>query len=168
MQTKQLAVSMIMAVCYGAETMEYNWDGPEVTSGDKTLTATGSTDWAVSGEGEERKLTRYMTHTLTFEDDTQELEKNIEQAQVYTCLPDLDKEEGYWCFVNQFGHFGDSSLIYFMAFQNSSADELPEFTSQVFAIDDLLGETGTAMNSVYSWTKELDGDAEVEAVALVE
>ena len=109
-----------------------------------------------------------MTHTLTFEDDTQELEKNIERAEVYTCLPDLDKEEGYWCFVNQFGHFGDSSEIYFMAFQNSSADELPKFTGQVFPHKELEAESGTVQNSDYTWTKVLDGDAEVEAVALVE
>ena len=133
MQNKQLVVSMIMAVCYGADTTEYDWEGPEVTSGDKTLTATGSTDWAVSGEGEERKLTRYMTQTLTFKDASQELGKNTgslvqEAAEVYTCLPDPDKEEGYWCFVNQFVIEDDLSAIRFFAYQNSSADELPELT----------------------------------------
>ena len=103
MQSK-IVLSFLVAVCKAAET-SYEWDGPTVTSNKKTLIASGSTDWTTTGSGADRKLTQFMTQTLSFEDETQELYTNIggepmeERAEVYTCLPNLDGSAGFWCFV---------------------------------------------------------------------
>ena len=55
MQSK-IVLSFLVAVCKAAET-SYEWDGPTVTRGDKTLTASGSTKWTTTGTGADRSMT---------------------------------------------------------------------------------------------------------------
>jgi len=56
----QLILAVLAAVSQATDN-EYFWTGPSVTSSGKTLQATGSTDWATTGTGADRKLTRYLT-----------------------------------------------------------------------------------------------------------
>ena len=60
---------MLMAVSLAADEVDetattgpvYTWDGPAVTRGDKTLTASGSTKWTTTGTGADRSMTQKMT-----------------------------------------------------------------------------------------------------------
>ena len=75
-----------------------------MTSNGKILLASGLTDWTTTGTGADRRLTRYLTQTLTFSDPSDELEPSEDEstikdmASVYTCLPELGGAVGHWCF----------------------------------------------------------------------